>query len=295
MTFSVNNSPLAGQEGEKVTSRLIRERLFKEQESNITIQVRETADADSFEVAARGELQLSILIENMRREGFELSISKPKVVFKIDEKTREKLEPYEEVFIDVDEEFTGIVIEKMGNKKGDMVGMMPSGGGKIRLTFHIPSRCLIGYHGEFLTDTRGTGIMNRLFLKYDSYKGDVQGRRNGVLLSTDNGTAVAYALNNLEDRGIMFINPGDKVYTGMIIGENNRDNDLEVNPLKAKQLSNVRASGKDDAIRLTPPRIMTLEDAITYIADDELVEVTPQSIRLRKKLLSANERKRSGK
>lgn len=295
MTFTVNKSPLSGQDGDKVTSRLIRDRLFREMETNIAIVVKETADADSFEVAARGELQLAILIENMRREGFELAISKPKVLFQNDPVTGAKLEPYEEVMVDVDDEFTGIVIEKLSFKKGDLVSMTPSGGGKTRLIFHIPSRCLIGYHGEFLTDTRGTGIMNRSFLNFGPHKGEIAGRRNGVLISTDSGAAVAYALFNLEDRGIMFINPGDKIYGGMIIGEHNRDNDLEVNPLKAKQLSNVRAAGKDEAIRLTPPKIMTLEEAITYIDDDELVEVTPKSIRLRKKMLDPNDRKRASR
>lgn len=295
MAFSVNDSPLAGKEGSKVTSRLIRDRLFKEAESNISIQVKETEGGESFEVAARGELQLAVLIENMRREGFELSISKPQVVFQNDPKTGEKLEPYEEVVMDVDDEFSGIVVEKMGLKKGEMKGMTPFSGGKTRLTFEIPSRCLIGYHGEFLTDTRGTGVMNRLFSAYGPYKGDTQGRRNGVLISTDNGVAVAYALFNLEDRGIMFINPGDQVYTGMVIGEHNRPNDLEVNPLKAKQLTNIRAAGKDEAIRLTPPLLMTLERAITYIDDDELVEVTPKSIRLRKCFLDPHERKRKSR
>lgn len=295
MTFAVNDSPLAGQDGDKVTSRLIRDRLLKEAEANIAIQVRETQDGDAFEVAARGELQLAVLIENMRREGFELSISKPKVVMQIDSETGQKLEPYEEVVIDVDEVYAGIVMEKMGLKKGEVLNMQPFSGGKTRLTVEIPSRCLIGYHGEFLTDTRGTGVMNRLFSRYGAYKGDIGGRRNGVLISTENGVTVAYALFNLEDRGIMFVNPGDKVYQGMIIGEHNRDNDLEVNPLKGKQLTNMRASGKDEAVRLTPPRRLTLETAITYINDDERVEITPNHIRLRKTLLDPNERKRASR
>lgn len=295
MTFAVNNSPLAGQEGDKVTSRLIRDRLLKEAESNIAIQVRETQDRDSFEVAARGELQLAVLIENMRREGFELSISKPKVVLQTDPETGKVLEPYEEVVIDVDEAYAGVVMEKMGLRKGEVTHMQPFSGGKTRLTVEIPSRCLIGYHGEFLTDTRGTGIMNRLFSKYGPFKGDIAGRRNGVLISTENGVAVAYALFNLEDRGMMLIRPGDKVYQGMIIGEHTRDNDLEVNPLKAKQLTNMRASGKDEAVRLTPPKILSLEEAITYIDDDELVEITPKNIRLRKTFLDPNERKRASR
>lgn len=295
MTFAVNDSPLAGREGDKVTSRLIRDRLLKEAESNVAIQVSETESREAFEVAARGELQLAVLIENMRREGFELSISRPKVVFHTDPNTGEKTEPYEEVLIDVDEEFSGIIMEKMGLKKAEMKGMQSLPGGKARLTFEVPSRCLIGYHGEFLTDTRGTGVMSRVFSRFGPYKGEIQGRRNGVLISTDNGAAIAYALNNLEERGIMFVNPGDQVYTGMIIGENSRHNDLEVNPLKAKQLTNIRAAGKDDAVRLTPPRLMTLEDAITYIDDDERVEVTPTQIRLRKSILNPHDRKRASR
>lgn len=293
MTFSVNNSPLAGQEGTKVTSRLIRERLLREQEGNISIKIRETEDKDAFEVAGRGELQLSVLIETMRREGFELSISRPRVIYKQDPETGKKLEPIEEVQVDVDDEFTGVVVEKMGLRKAELQDMRPSGSGKTRITLLAPSRALIGYHGEFLTDTRGTGIMTRLFHGYAPYKGPIEGRRAGVLISTDQGKAVAYALWNLEDRGIMFVKPGDQIYQGMIIGEHNRSNDLSVNPLKAKQLSNVRASGKDDAVRLTPHREMTLEQAISYLADDELVEVTPDSLRLRKRLLDPNERKRA--
>ena len=295
MTFSVNDSPLAGREGDKVTSRLIRDRLFRENEGNVALSVKESENKDSFEVAGRGELQMAVLIETMRREGFELSISRPRVLFKQDPESGKKLEPMEEVFIDVDEEFSGVVVEKMGLRKSEMQDMRPSGGGKNRLTFIAPSRGLIGYHGEFLADTRGTGVMSRLFHSYQPYKGDIEGRRNGVLISTDQGQAVAYALWNLEDRGSMFIEPGTNVYQGMIIGENSRQNDLEVNPLKAKQLTNVRASGKDEAVRLTPPKLLTLEQAIAYIADDELVEVTPKSIRLRKRLLDPNERKRASR
>ncbi len=292
MTFTINDSPLAGREGKKVTSRMIRDRLLSEAESNVAIQVKESEDKDSFEVAGRGELQLGILIETMRREGFELSISRPRVVYKTDETTGQRLEPIEEVQIDVDEEFSGVVVEKMGFRKAEMKDMRPSGGGKTRITFHAPSRGLIGYQSEFMTDTRGTGILSRLFYSYAPYKGAIVQHRNGVLISVGAGKAVAYAIFNLEDRGIFFINPGDEVYEGMIIGENNRQQDLEVNPLKAKQLSNVRAAGKDEAIRLTPPRILTLEQALSYIEDDELVEVTPKSIRLRKRFLDPNERKR---
>lgn len=293
MTFCVNDSPYAGKEGKKVTSRLIRDRLMQEAESNVSIKVSETQTTDAFEVAGRGELQLGVLIENMRREGFELAIGRPRVLFKTDEATGQTFEPMEEVQIDVDDEFTGIVVEKMGLRKGEMSDMRPSGGGKTRVTFIAPSRGLIGYQGEFMTDTRGTGIMSRLFHSYGPYKGPIGGRRNGVLIANGMGQAVAYALWNLEERGVMFITPGTAVYEGMIIGEHTRDNDLEVNPLKAKQLTNIRAAGKDEAIRLTPPRLMTLEQAIAYIEDDELVEVTPQSLRLRKALLDPNARKRA--
>jgi GTP-binding protein len=293
MTFCVNDSPYAGKEGKKVTSRLIRDRLMQEAESNVSIKISETQSTDAFEVAGRGELQLGVLIETMRREGFELAIGRPRVLFKTDEATGQTLEPMEEVQIDVDDEFTGIVVEKMGLRKGEMMDMRPSGGGKTRITFIAPSRGLIGYQGEFMTDTRGTGIMSRLFHSYGPYKGPIGGRRNGVLIANALGQAVAYALWNLEDRGAMFITPGTAVYEGMIIGEHTRDNDLEVNPLKAKQLTNIRAAGKDEAIRLTPPRLMSLEQAIAYIEDDELVEVTPTSIRLRKALLDPNARKRA--
>ena len=293
MTFGVNDSPFAGKEGKKVTSRLIRDRLMAEAEGNVSIKVSETQSTDAFEVAGRGELQLGVLIETMRREGFELAIGRPRVLFKTDEATGQTLEPMEEIQIDVDDEFTGIVVEKMGMRKGEMIDMRPSGGGKTRVVFIAPSRGLIGYQGDFLTDTRGTGIMSRLFHSYGAFKGPIGGRRNGVLISNAMGQAVAYALWNLEDRGMMFINPGTAVYEGMIIGEHTRDNDLEVNPLKAKQLTNIRAAGKDEAIRLTPPRVLTLEQAIAYIEDDELVEVTPQSIRVRKTLLDPNARKRA--
>src|SRR3989338_1612092 len=295
MTFCVNDSPYAGKEGKKVTSRMIRDRLMAEAESNVSIEVTETQNTDAFEVAGRGELQLGVLIETMRREGFELAIGRPRVLFKRDEETGQTLEPMEEVQIDVDEEFTGIVVEKMGLRKGEMIDMRPSGGGKTRIVFVAPSRGLIGYQGEFLTDTRGTGVMSRLFHSYGAYKGPIGGRRNGVLISNATGQAVAYALWNLEDRGPMFINPGMLVYAGMIIGEHTRDNDLEVNPLKAKQLTNIRAAGKDEAVRLTPPRLMSLEQAITYIEDDELVEVTPKSIRLRKAILDQHARKRASR
>ncbi|OIR06150.1 GTP-binding protein TypA/BipA [mine drainage metagenome] len=295
MTFAVNDSPLAGQEGDKVTSRVIAARLAKETESNVAIRVNETAGKDAFEVAGRGELQLGVLIETMRREGFELSISRPRVLFKTDEATGERLEPIEEVFIDVDEEFSGVVVEKMSNRKAEMTGMRPSGGGKLRITFLAPSRGLIGYHGEFLTDTRGTGLMNRVFHGYAPYKGAIEGRRNGVLISTDQGESVAYALWSIEERGPLFIGPNVRLYQGMIIGEHSRGNDLEVNPLKGKQLTNIRTTSKDEAVRLTPPRKMSLEQAIAYIEDDELVEVTPKSVRLRKRWLDPNERKKQSR
>ncbi len=290
MRFSVNDSPLAGREGDKVTSRMIRDRLFREAETNVAIRITESDDKDSFEVAGRGELQLGVLIETMRREGFELGISRPRVLYREENGVRQ--EPYETVVIDVDDEHSGTVVEKMQRRKGELTEMRPSGQGKTRITFSAPSRGLIGYHGEFLSDTRGTGIMNRLFEKYDVYKGKIEGRQNGVLISMENGDAVAYALNMLEDRGELFITSGTKLYQGMIIGENAKPDDLEVNPMKSKQLTNFRSSGKDDAIRLTPPRAMTLEQAIAYIDDDEMVEVTPENIRLRKSYLDPHERKR---
>ncbi|HYI41180.1 MAG TPA: translational GTPase TypA [Allosphingosinicella sp.] len=294
MSFAVNDSPYAGREGDKVQSRVIRDRLEREAETNVAIRLTESAEKDAFEVAGRGELQLGVLIETMRREGFELSISRPRVLFQDGPGGRE--EPYETVVIDVDEEHAGTVVEKMAQRKGEMTDMRPSGGGKTRLTFSAPSRGLIGYHGEFLSDTRGTGIMNRLFEKYGPYRGAITGRQNGVLISMEQGEAVGYALNMLEERGVLFISPGEKLYEGMIIGENAKPQDLEVNPLKSKQLTNFRASGpKDESIRLTPPRRMTLEQAIAYIQDDELVEVTPKAIRLRKRHLDPHERKRASR
>jgi GTP-binding protein len=294
MRFAVNDSPMAGREGSKVTSRMIRDRLEREAESNVAIRVTESADKDSFEVAGRGELQLGVVIETMRREGFELGISRPRVLFRTDE-NGQRTEPYETVVIDVDDEYAGTVVEKMNIRKAEMTDMRPSGGGKTRITFSAPSRGLIGYHGEFLSDTRGTGIMNRLFEKYDVHKGPIPGRQNGVLISNGTGEAVGYALNSLEERGVLFVKPQEKIYEGMIIGENAKPDDLEVNPMKSKQLTNFRSTGKDDAIRLTPPRIMTLEQAIAYIDDDEMVEVTPQSIRLRKAILDPNERKKASR
>jgi len=292
MTVSVNDSPLAGREGDKVQSRVIRDRLLKEAESNVAIKVSETAEKDAYEVAGRGELQLGVLIESMRREGFELSISRPRVVFQKDEATGERLEPIEEVMIDVDDEYSGVVIEKLSQRKAELKDMGPSGAGKTRLMLMAPSRSLIGYQGEFLTDTRGSGVLNRVFSHYEPYKGPIEAGRKGVLVSNSDGETAAFALWNLEDRGVMFVGAGEKTYQGMIIGENSRSDDLDVNPMKAKQLTNVRASGKDEAIRLTPPRRPTLEQAIAYIEEDELVEVTPKSIRLRKQVLNPSFRKR---
>ena len=294
MSFIVNNSPLAGTEGDKVTSRMIRDRLLREAEGNVALRVVEAADKDSMEVSGRGELQLAILIETMRREGFELSVSRPRVVLQKDEAGVWQ-EPIEEVVIDVDEEHSGVVVQKMSERRAELIEMKPSGGNRQRLVFYAPTRGLIGYQGELLTDTRGTAIMNRLFHNYAPYKGEIQGRRNGVLISNDQGEAVAYAMFKLEDRGPMMIEPGWKVYRGMIVGEHTRDNDLEINVLKGKQLTNIRTTSKDEAVRLTPPIKMTLEKALAYIEDDELVEVTPKSIRLRKKHLDPNERKRAEK
>jgi GTP-binding protein len=291
MTFRVNDSPLAGTEGTKVTGRMIRDRLMREAEGNVALRVRESDDKDAMEVAGRGELQLGILIEQMRREGFELSVSRPKVLLRRNE-AGELEEPIEEVVIDVDEVHSGVVVQKMSERKGEMIELKPSGGGRVRMVFYAPTRGLIGYQGELLTDTRGTAIMNRLFHAYEPHKGTIQGRRNGVLISNDQGEAVAYALWNLEDRGPMMIEPGWKVYRGMIVGEHTRDNDLVINVLKGKQLTNIRTTSKDEAVRLTPPIRMTLEKALAYIQDDELVEVTPSSIRLRKKLLDETDRKR---
>jgi GTP-binding protein len=294
VTFGINDSPLAGREGSKVQSRVIRDRLMKEAESNVAIKITDTPGGEAFEVAGRGELQMGVLIENMRREGFELSISRPQVLMR--EEDGQRLEPIEEVTIDVDDDYSGAVIEKItGARKGDLAEMRPAGAGKTRIVAHVPARGLIGYHGEFLTDTRGTGIMNRVFYGWAPYKGPIPGRRAGVLISMEDGEAVAYALWNLEERGRMFVGPQTKVYQGMIIGEHSRDNDLEVNPLKGKKLTNVRASGSDDAVRLTPHINFSLEEAIAYINDDELVEVTPESIRLRKRYLDPHERKRMSK
>ncbi|PHP29578.1 translational GTPase TypA [Limimaricola cinnabarinus] len=294
VTFGINDSPLAGRDGKKVQSRVIRERLMKEAESNVAIRIDDTPGGDAFEVSGRGELQMGVLIENMRREGFELSISRPQVIFKEEDGVR--MEPVEEVTIDVDDEYTGAVVEKLtGARKGDLVEMKPAGAGKTRIIAHVPSRGLIGYHGEFLTDTRGSGVLNRIFHGWTPHKGPIQGRRQGVLISMENGTTVAFALWNLEDRGKMFVHPQAAVYEGMIIGEHSRDNDLEVNPLKGKKLTNVRASGTDEAVRLTPPVELSLEQAIAYIDDDELVEVTPNAIRLRKRYLDPHERKRQAR
>ncbi len=295
MTFMVNDSPLAGTEGDKVTTRVIRDRLLKEAEGNVALKIEEAPGSDGYIVSGRGELQLAILIETMRREGFELSVSRPQVVFQKDPETGELLEPIEEVVIDVDEEHSGVVVQKMSERKAEMVEMRPSGGDRLRLVFHAPTRGLIGYLGELMTDTRGTAIMNRLFHSYATWRGEVTGRRNGVLISNDIGESVAYAMWKLEDRGPMMIEPGCKVYRGMIIGEHTRDNDLEINVLKGKQLTNIRAAGKDEAVRLTPPIRMTLEKALAYIEEDELVEVTPKAIRLRKVYLDPNDRKRMGR
>ncbi len=294
MTFRVNDSPLAGTEGDKVTSRVIWDRLVKEAEGNVALKVERSTEAESFIVSGRGELQLAVLIETMRREGFELGVSRPQVVYKQGD-GGERLEPIEEVVIDVDDEFSGAVVQKLSERKAEMIEMRQSGVGRTRMVFHAPTRGLIGYQGELMTDTRGTAIMNRVFLDYSEFKGKIQGRRTGTLIAMDKGEAVAFALWNLEDRGPMMIHPGDKVYQGMIIGEHTRDNDLEVNVLKGKKLSNVRASGTDEAVRLTPPLQMTLEKSLAYIADDELVEVTPESIRLRKVHLDPHERKRAAK
>jgi GTP-binding protein len=294
VTFGINDSPLAGRDGTKVQSRVIRERLMREAESNVAIKVADTPGGEAFVVSGRGELQMGVLIENMRREGFELSISRPRVIFR--DEGGERLEPIEEVIVDVDDEFTGVVIDKLtGERKGDLVEMRPAGAGKTRIVAHVPSRGLIGYHGQFLTDTRGTGVLNRIFHAWAPYRGPIQGRRQGVLISMENGVSVAYALWNLEDRGRLFIGAQEQVYEGMIIGEHSRDNDLEVNPLKGKKLTNIRAAGKDEAVVLTPPVRMSLEEAIAYIDDDELVEVTPRAIRLRKRELDPHERKRQAR
>ncbi len=294
VTFGINDSPLAGRDGKKVQSRVIRDRLYKEAESNVAIKIADTPGGEAFEVSGRGELQMGVLIENMRREGFELSISRPQVIMR--EEDGQRMEPVEEATIDVDDEYSGAVIEKLtGPRKGELVEMRPAGAGKTRIIAHVPSRGLIGYHGEFLTDTRGTGVLNRVFHGWTPHKGPIPGRRAGVLISMENGTSVAFALWNLEDRGKMMIGAQEQVYTGMIIGQHSRENDLEVNPLKGKKLTNVRASGTDEAVRLTTPMTLSLEEAIAYINDDELVEVTPNSIRLRKRYLDPHERKRMSK
>lgn len=295
MTFRINDGPLGGREGKKVTSRQIRDRLFKETEGNVAIKVTESPESEAFEVAGRGELQLGVLIETMRREGFELTIGRPRVLYRTNEETGEREEPFEEVLVDVDEPYSGVVVEKMSLRKGVMQDMRLSGGGKQRLTFLIPSRGLIGYHGEFLTDTRGTGIMNRLFAGYRPHAGNIEGRRNGSLISAEDGATTAYALFSLQDRGTLFVEAGEKIYLGMVLGEHSRENDLEVNAVREKKLTNIRAAGKDDALLLTPPRRMSLEQAIAYIEDDELVEVTPSAIRLRKRYLDPHERKRMAK
>jgi GTP-binding protein len=293
MTFRINDGPLAGREGKKVTSRQIRDRLFREAEGNVAIKVTDSNETEAFEVAGRGELQLGVLIEQMRREGFELTIGRPRVLTRTSEETGEREEPMEEVLIDVDEPYSGVVVDKMSRRKGELVDIRPSGGGKQRLTFRIPSRGLIGYHGEFLTDTRGTGVMNRLFAGYGPWRGSLEGRRNGALISNSDGESVQYSLFSLQDRGTLFVNPGEKVYVGMVLGEHSRDNDLDVNPVREKKLTNIRAAGKDEALLLTPPRKLSLEQAIAYIQDDELVEVTPSAIRLRKRHLDPNARKRA--
>ncbi|MDA0655739.1 MAG: EF-Tu/IF-2/RF-3 family GTPase, partial [Proteobacteria bacterium] len=294
MTFSINDSPLAGHDGDKVTSRMIWSRLEREGEGNVAVRVTQTQNQNAFEVAGRGELQLAVLIEQMRREGYELSISRPRVLYREDE-AGNRTEPIEEVVVDVDEEFSGAVVEKMSERKAELQDMRPSGSGKQRLIFLAPSRGLIGYHGEFMTDTRGTGVMNRLFHDYAPYKGAIDTRRTGVMISTETGKSVPYALWNLEERGAIFIGPGEPIYRGMVIGEHARGLDLEVNPLKAKQLTNIRASGKDDAVTLTTPIRMSLEQSLAYITDDELVEVTPKAIRIRKRYLDPHERKRASR
>lgn len=293
MTFRINDGPLAGRDGTKVTSRQIRERLYREAEGNVAIKVSDSNETEAFEVAGRGELQLGVLIETMRREGFELTIGRPRVLTRINEDTRAREEPMEDVLIDVDEPYTGVVVDKMSRRRGELRDMRPSGGGKVRLAFAIPSRGLIGYHGEFLTDTRGSGVMNRLFAGYGAWRGPIEGRRNGSLISNADGEAVHYALFYLQERGVLFVGPGERVYEGMILGEHSRGSDLDVNPLREKKLTNIRAAGKDDAMLLTPPRRMSLEQAIAYIEDDELVEVTPAAIRLRKRFLDPHARKRA--
>ena len=292
VTITVNDSPFGGREGKKVTSTVIRERLLAEAETNVAITFSENDQKDAFEIGGRGELQIGVLIETMRREGFELIVSRPRVLYKTDE-SGSRLEPIEEVIIDVDEEYVSAVVDGMNQRKGSMLDMRAAGAGKTRIIFHAPSRGLIGYQNRFLTETRGTGVMNRLFHSYDSYKGDVSGRKSGALISTDTGTAVAYAIFNLQDRGTMFISHQTPVYQGMIVGEHTRDNDLEINVLKGKQLTNVRASGTDEAVKLVTPRVMSLEQMMAYINEDELLEVTPKNLRLRKRFLIPHERKKA--
>ena len=294
VTITVNSSPFAGTEGKLVTSTKIRLRLLAEAESNVAITFNENANKDAFEIGGRGELQIGILIETMRREGFELSVSSPRVLLKKNDHG-EVLEPFEEVIIDVDEQYSSTTVDSINKRKGEMIEMKPMGKSKTRLIFKVPSRGLIGYHGQFLTETRGTGVLNRIFHSYDVFKGIIKSRRNGVLIATEQGNAIAYALFNIQERGKLFINPQVKVYEGMIIGENSRENDLEVNVLKGKKLTNVRASGSDEAVKLTPPIKMSLEDMMSFIKDDELLEITPQSLRLRKKFLNSVERKRNSK
>lgn len=293
VTIMVNDSPLAGREGKKVTSTMIRERLLAEAETNVAITFSESAGRDAFEIGGRGELQLGVLIETMRREGFEMTVSRPQVLLR--HEGGQKLEPIEEVIIDVDEDYSSTVIDSMNRRKAEMVDMRQAGACKTRVTFHAPSRGLIGYQSKFLTETRGTGVLNRLFHSYAPWKGEIAGRRNGALIANDMGEAVAYALFNLQDRGVMFVHPQDMVYQGMVVGENSRDNDLEVNVLKGKKLTNVRASGTDEAVTLTPPRNMSLEDMMAWINPDEYLEVTPKSLRLRKVWLLAHERKKHAK
>jgi GTP-binding protein len=294
VTITVNDSPLAGREGKKVTSTVIRERLLAEAETNVAITFAESDNKDAFEIGGRGELQLGVLIETMRREGFEMTVSRPRVLYRLSDSGNRE-EPMEEVTIDVDEEFASTVVDSLNRRKGEMLDMRSAGAGKTRLLFRAPSRGLIGYQSRFLTQTRGTGVLNRVFDSYAPYKGPIEGRRNGALISTDSGVAVAYALFNLQDRGQMFVAPQTPVYQGMIVGEHNRDNDLEINVLKGKQLTNVRASGSDEAVRLVPPRLMSLEDMMAYINEDELLEVTPQSLRLRKRYLCPHERKKAAR
>ena len=293
ITITVNNSPFAGQDGDKITSNMLRKRLIDESESNIAITFKENDSRDSFEIGGRGELQLGVLIETMRREGYELNVSRPKVLYKFREK--EKLEPIEEVIIDLDQEFSSNVINALNMRKSVMINMKNTGKGKTRIIFKTPSRGLIGYQSQFMTETKGTGVINRVFSGYETFKGDIIERRNGALISKETGSAVAFAIFNLQERGIMFVEPQTKIYKGMIVGENSRENDLEINLLKGKQLTNIRASGSDKAINLIPPLKMSLEQMISYLREDELLEVTPKNLRLRKKFLDSHLRKKEKK